>query len=386
MLKLAPAIRSCSSWGDCGALRLRLGAALQAPSTVVTVPSALSRPPSTRALLAVLLTLRERVALELGLSAMALALGGALPLLGATEPPATSRPALNRPAPLARPVAVRLRSAPLIKPEPAARLMLLAVASRAPLTWALPAMVSSAAAVRLRSAAPVPVPVLGPIARLPFSTRSVPAARLLVPLAPLAARLVAVVARRAPALACRLKLPAARLPSSQIPSPLAPLLKFTAPALVRLPSRGSNWLLVSWKPPGSPSCRLPPRIKLVVCSPLAEFPSSSTSATPAASSCCTWPGVRKGLMAKAAVPADSWVGTPLLKLPCHTKPLPPRLRLAPAPPATLSVEPAAALNRPPAWRLTSAGLAPVRCTRLPLWRLMSPALATLRAPLALRPA
>ena len=91
-------------------------------------------------------------------------------------------------------------------------------------------------------------------------------------------------------------------------------------------------------------------------------------------------------MAKAAVPADSWVGTPLLKLPCHTKPLPPRLRLAPAPPATLSVEPAAALNRPPAWRLTSAGLAPVRCTRLPLWRLRSPALATLRAPLALRPA
>ena len=293
MLKLAPAIRSCSSWGDCGALRLRLGAALQAPSTVVTVPLALSRPPSTRALLAVLLTLRERVALELGLSAMALALGGALPLLGATEPPATSRPALNRPAPLARPVAVRLRSAPLIKPEPAARLMLLAVASRAPLTWAVPAMLRSPAAVRLRSAAPV----LGPIARLPFSTRSVPASRALVPLALvplalLAVRLEAVVARRAPALACRFKLPAARLPSSHSPSPLAPLLKLTAPALVRLPSRGSNWLLVSWKPPGSPSCRLPPRIKLVVCSPLAEFPSSSTSATPAASNCCSWTGVR----------------------------------------------------------------------------------------------
>ena len=292
MLKLAPAIRSCSSWGDCGALMLRLGAALQAPSTVVTVPSALSRPPSTRALLAVLLTLRERVALELGLSAMALALGGALPLLGATEPPATSRPALNRPAPLARPVAVRLRSAPLIKPEPAARLMLLAVASRAPLTWAVPAMLRSPAAVRLRSAAPVPVPVPVPvpIARLPFSTRSVPASRALVPLALvplalLAARLEAVLARRAPALACRFKLPAARLPSSHSPSPLAPLLKLTAPALVRLPSRGSNWLLVSWKPPGSPSCRLPPRIKLVVCSPLAEFPSSSTSATPAASNC-----------------------------------------------------------------------------------------------------
>ena len=51
-------------------------------------------------------------------------------------------------------------------------------------------------------------------------------------------------------------------------------------------------MLVSWKPPGSPSCRLPPRIKLVVCSPLAEFPSSSTAATPAASNCCTWLGVR----------------------------------------------------------------------------------------------
>ena len=247
MVRLLPAIRSCSSWGDCGALRLRLGAALQAPSTVVTVPSALSRPPSTRALLAVLLTLRERVALELGWSAMALALGGALPLLGATEPPATSRPALNRPSPRARPVDVRLRSAPLIKPAPAARLMLLAVASRAPLTWALPAMLRSPVAVRLRSAVPVPVPVLVPIARLPFSTkslplstRSLPAARLLVPLAPLAARVEAVVARRAPALACSFKLPAATLPSSQSPSPLARLLKFTGPALVRLPSRGTN--------------------------------------------------------------------------------------------------------------------------------------------------
>ena len=92
-------------------------------------------------------------------------------------------------------------------------------------------------------------------------------------------------------------------------------------------------------------------------------------------------------MVRAAVPADScWVGTPLIKLPCHTTPLPPRLRLAPAPPDTLRVEPAAALNRPPACRLTADELEPERCTRLPLRRLRAPALSTLRAPLALRPA